>query len=129
MSEQNKGWVVFSPRGGGQSRIQKYQHRMVIIISGGKYPRIYLTEAVMSALKDPKFIRISMRGSNVALMSNPDRELSFTVALPDGGATPHIAVTSLVKTIHLVSGVYDAHYEQGAVPMVVFDSADTPSQF
>lgn len=132
MTVQN-GWTTFEPQG-PNGKFQKYKSQLVIIVSQSvkknSKAAIYLTEAVMKKLEQPKFIQVLTRGQNIGFMKSETKDSAYTVMRTksekentEGNA--FLSLHALSKSFDLAPGVYDAHWENG---VTVFDTRSKPSK-
>lgn len=129
------GWNEWVPQG-PSGKFEKYATRVVVIVGVSKSKsskgRIYLTDAVLKYLGNPKFVKILTRGNNIALMSHNTNSGAYAVSKKTvKGATPFLSCGAFIDQFKheghtLIQGVYEAHVETGKV---VFDVLQSPSRF
>lgn len=128
------GWEEWTSR--RDSPMQKYVNELVIVVAGGKYKTLYISQEVLRRLKNPKRVKIMVRGNNAAIVASEDEDTGFTVRYPlsreeaetKGGShstMPFIAPTAFLKNFGLVPGAYRGHFEND---MLIFDMMQIPAR-
>ena len=116
------GWKIIERS--RNNKMDKYDNQFVVVISSGKRNKyLYLMPKIQEALKNPEKIMFMSRGSNIAMVGTAG-DYGYKVQTSKGGHYPYVQIMKIIDTFNLKPGAYSAHVEND---MIVFDSADTPS--
>jgi hypothetical protein len=122
MTNQTNSWQEWNPR--KRSSLEKYTNQLVVIVGKGKSRVVYLTDADMKILKNPKNVKVYTRGNNIAIAASDDTR-DYSVQSHEKSRFPNLTINAVMKSYNLQPGVYICHIEGG---MLIFDTLQTPSR-